>query len=131
MVAKHILRGPSSALERPGYKRGKRGNASLMGLKSVNPYIIAYVAVQARFAISSQDQWSSVDGQFNYETFYWFIVGIFDDGEGLELIKHYNHHVFGDELEGDQLAAMTVEPELSDFELMKAQRLAKRVRLST
>lgn len=54
-VAKHIFQGPSAALEGPGYPRGKRGNAKLMGMTSMTPRAIAYVAVQTRFALASSD----------------------------------------------------------------------------
>ena len=49
-VAKHIFQGPSAALEHPGYHRGKRGNASLMGMISMTPHAIAYVAVQVKLS---------------------------------------------------------------------------------
>jgi hypothetical protein len=38
--------GPASALSGPGFKRGKPGNAAVMGLKQMTPRALAYVAVQ-------------------------------------------------------------------------------------
>lgn len=79
-----------------------------MNMKSVTPRFIAYAAVQvhlfcnnlavilltyyrqARFAISSQEHWTTMDGLFDYQAFFWHIVGMFDDGEGLDIIKLYN-----------------------------------------
>ncbi|KAG5634595.1 hypothetical protein H0H81_001445, partial [Sphagnurus paluster] len=43
---RHLLQGPSLALQAPGTSRGKSGNAAIGGLYSVTPQTIAYVAVQ-------------------------------------------------------------------------------------
>jgi hypothetical protein len=45
-VAKHIFQGPSAALEAAGYHRGKQGIASLIHITSMDPHLIAYIAVQ-------------------------------------------------------------------------------------
>jgi hypothetical protein len=50
-VAKHIFQGPTAALERPGYHRGRRGNAALMGMTTMTPRAIGYVAVQVSFIL--------------------------------------------------------------------------------
>jgi hypothetical protein len=31
------------------------------------------------------------DGTFSYATFFWAIVSLFDDGEGVDIIKNYDH----------------------------------------
>ncbi|KAF8952928.1 hypothetical protein BDZ97DRAFT_1811726 [Flammula alnicola] len=92
-VAKHIFQGPTAALERPGYHRGRRGNAALMGMTAMTPRAIAYIAIQARFAISAVDTWAPVEGNFDYNAFFWVIVSLFDDGEGEDIIKLYNEYV--------------------------------------
>ncbi|KAF8954655.1 hypothetical protein BDZ97DRAFT_1676131, partial [Flammula alnicola] len=92
-VAKHIFQGPTAALERPGYHRGRRGNAALMGLTSMTPRAIGYVCVQTRFAICAVDNWATVDGNFDYNAFFWVIVSLFDDSEGEEILKLFNEYV--------------------------------------
>ncbi|KAJ7738443.1 hypothetical protein B0H14DRAFT_3898276 [Mycena olivaceomarginata] len=39
---------------------------------------------------------SQVDGNFDYEQFYWMIVSLFDDGDNADILEKFNHHVFGD-----------------------------------
>jgi hypothetical protein len=90
------------------------------------------------------------DGQFNYEDFYWSIVGLFDDGEGTEIIKYYNQfvssflpnvavadvmipsHVFGMAAVQNTIDEPDVDnaPVMSDLDRLKAQRAAKRARLA-
>ena len=48
-------------------------------MEHVTPETIAYAAVQARFAISSQETWATEDGDFNYRQFWQAIVELFDD----------------------------------------------------
>ncbi|KIM71549.1 hypothetical protein PILCRDRAFT_82683, partial [Piloderma croceum F 1598] len=52
--------------------------ASLIGLRKVTPRLIAYVAVQLRFALSSANTWHVVDIDFNHEEFYTAIVNYFE-----------------------------------------------------
>ncbi|EGO24727.1 hypothetical protein SERLADRAFT_468448 [Serpula lacrymans var. lacrymans S7.9] len=61
----------------PLHKRTKRLNqirtrghvASLLGMHSVMPRSIAYIAVQLRFALSNVGSWRSDDGDFDYILF--------------------------------------------------------------
>lgn len=46
-VAKHVLQGPSAALQAPGFHRGRQGNAVLINLTSVTRPLLAYLGVQA------------------------------------------------------------------------------------
>jgi len=39
------------------------------------------------------DTWAPVEGKFDYNAFFWAIVGLFDDGEGEDIIKLYNEYV--------------------------------------
>ncbi|KAI6009995.1 hypothetical protein BKA83DRAFT_4504113 [Pisolithus microcarpus] len=55
--------------------------ASLLGMKSVSPRAVAYVAVQLRFTLSDCGSWWVVDGEFNYEEFHYNIVDFFEDAE--------------------------------------------------
>ncbi|KJA19626.1 hypothetical protein HYPSUDRAFT_204370 [Hypholoma sublateritium FD-334 SS-4] len=97
-AAKHILQGPTSALEGPGTHRGKQGNAAICSITTLTPHLIAYVATQVRFALSSTPSWVVKDGTFSYADFYRHIVELLDedDEESSQIIKFYNHHVFGD-----------------------------------
>ncbi|KAJ7321524.1 hypothetical protein DFH08DRAFT_969901 [Mycena albidolilacea] len=110
-VAKHIYQGPSTALKHDGFTRGKAGNA--------------YVAVQARFGISSQDQWGHMDGKFSYCDFYWSIVDLLKGEEGQEIIDRFNiiQHQF---LVQEVRPCRRCWP--SDFEVLEAQRAAKHAR---
>ncbi|KAJ3511829.1 hypothetical protein NLJ89_g3879 [Agrocybe chaxingu] len=134
-VAKHILQGPTAALAGAGFHRGRGGNASLMNLSGVTPNVIAYIAVQTRFALSSQSMWGKRDGLFDYQEFYWRIVSLFDDDEGQDIIALYNYHVFGNPppASASALANSELEPitEESDYDKLKEQRAAKRARQAT
>jgi len=129
-VAKHIFMGPSAALKGPGYKRGTRGNAIANGMTNFTPRAIAYTAVQARFALSSMPEWSSADGDFDYPTFYWGIVALFDDGECKDILRYFDSEVFGTsstlatpaDREADEV------PAPSSLQALKASRAAKRAR---
>lgn len=46
-VAKHVLQGPSAALQAPGFHRGRQGNAVLINLTSVTRPLLAYLGIQA------------------------------------------------------------------------------------
>ena len=47
-VAKHILQGPSAALQSPGFHRGRKGVAVLINMTSVTRPLLAYLGIQAR-----------------------------------------------------------------------------------
>ena len=83
-----------------GSKAPTRGHiASLLGLRSVTPRSIAYIAVQVRgspsilfleaeipmqlrFALSSAAAWNENDGCFSYPIFYNNILDFFEDTPG-------------------------------------------------
>jgi hypothetical protein len=46
--------------------------------------------VQAVFSISSLETWQQVDGNFDYEQFYWMIVSLFDDGDNADILEKFN-----------------------------------------
>ncbi|KIM55821.1 hypothetical protein SCLCIDRAFT_133886, partial [Scleroderma citrinum Foug A] len=93
----HIFTSPTSALKMnvgndetrlPLKKRQKYDEwqtcchvASLVGMKSVCPRAIAYIAVQLRFALSSCGSWWIIDGEFNYNDFYNNILDFFENAE--------------------------------------------------
>ncbi|KAF8182276.1 hypothetical protein BJ912DRAFT_928631 [Pholiota molesta] len=132
-AAKHIFQGPSSALEEPGAHRGKQGNAAICGITSLSPRMIAYVAIQVRFALSSATAWVAKDGTFSYTDFYWHIVGLLDDEDDLEsqeTIRLFNYHVFGAKSDSRGNTSTDATEVEDEFELIKKQRAAKRARLS-
>ncbi|KAJ6542249.1 hypothetical protein DFH09DRAFT_47527 [Mycena vulgaris] len=77
--AKGMLMGPASALQGDGWPQGKPGNAVVIGLKTFTARIIAYIACQVRFNLSSQSQWNKLDGHFDYQVFFWHLVSLFND----------------------------------------------------
>ncbi|KAJ6563827.1 hypothetical protein B0H19DRAFT_1258359 [Mycena capillaripes] len=126
-ASKHIYQGPSVALKQDGYTRGKAGNAALNGVTALTARDIAYVGVQTRFALSSQQNWGHMDGGFSYLDFYWSIVDLLQGEEGQEIIDRFNLKVFGTKSSANQsTAAAPAGP--SDFEILEAQRAAKRAR---
>ncbi|KAG6895032.1 hypothetical protein C0992_003454, partial [Termitomyces sp. T32_za158] len=128
-VGKHIFQGPSSSLAEPGWSRGRSGNAALIGITSMTPRSIAYIVVQARFAISSASQWGAWDKNFDYSKFYWNIVDLFEDGEGQDIIEAFNYQIFG--MSDPSAPSTSLTPAgPSYFDLLRQQRAAKRARLA-
>ncbi|KAJ7624002.1 hypothetical protein B0H17DRAFT_1151423 [Mycena rosella] len=126
-VAKHIHQGPSAALKPAGYTRGKAGNAALNGVTFLTGRDVAYLACQLRFALSSQQSWSGMDGSFNYQVFFWSIVDLLRGEEGQEIINRFNYAVFGTSVAAKTSATPAVVA-ASDFDVLAAQRAAKRAR---
>ncbi|KAF7359834.1 hypothetical protein MVEN_00708800 [Mycena venus] len=126
-TAKHIHQGPTAALKGPGVTRGKAGNAALNGITALIDRDVAYVACQARFGMSSQQNWNMHDGTFNYSDFYWSVVDVLRGDEGQDIIDRFNYAVFGTKKSTKRSAtAAAVGP--SDFDVLEAQRAAKRAR---
>ncbi|KAJ7503574.1 hypothetical protein B0H11DRAFT_1983502 [Mycena galericulata] len=133
-VAKCILQGPSAALKPPGFQRGNRGNAAKISCRAVTSRLVGYFAFQTCFAISSLENWGQVDGNFDYEQFYWTVVGLFDDGENSHVLEAFNHHVFGDvagrpnidSTPSDKEAAEEDESDLDAYKALRAAKKAKR-----
>lgn len=40
--------------------------------------------------MSSTQIWAKLDGEFNYETFFWLIVSIFEDGAFDHVLQKFN-----------------------------------------
>lgn len=106
MVACQTLRAiytsPSSATG-PKAKKTKRGNAALLKLDVVTPEMISCAALQVclcshqhsfyklicvflklRFALCSMQDYANVDGLFNFEEFYHFVLDSIYAGLGKE-----------------------------------------------
>ncbi|KAI0040570.1 hypothetical protein FA95DRAFT_1611701 [Auriscalpium vulgare] len=125
-VAKHIFQGPSSALQGPGYKKGRAGVAKLIGMTKMTPHALAYVIVQARFSMSDVQEWHVIDRDFDYRTFFWNVVGILETDEGKATLELFDHEVFGKT--ESIVSAIPTGP--SAFSKLKQQRAAKRARIA-
>ncbi|KAJ7695463.1 hypothetical protein B0H17DRAFT_1198688 [Mycena rosella] len=124
-VAKHIHQGPSAALKPAGYTRGKAGNAALNGVTFLTGRDVTYLACQLRFALSSQQSWSGMDGSCNYQVFFWSIVDLLRGEEGQEIINCFNYAVFGTSV-ATKTSATPAVVAASDFDVLAAQHAAKR-----
>nr|GAT49692.1 predicted protein [Mycena chlorophos] len=128
--SKAIFQGPKAALEVDGFHAGRKGNAKIIGLRTFTPRVIAYVACQVRFALSSQAEWNRRDGQFDYEQFFWSIVDMFTDKPNFtaRTIARYNQIVFGNpnglEIPNSSNINPIAAPEMSYMERMRAQAIA-------
>ncbi|KAG6379161.1 hypothetical protein JVT61DRAFT_11601 [Boletus reticuloceps] len=91
---KHVFTSPTSALktdivqkplprsEKPqkrDERRTRRPVASKLGMTSISPRAIAYIAVQLRFALSDCGSWRITDGEFNHCDFYNNIIAFFEN----------------------------------------------------
>ncbi|KAI9570979.1 hypothetical protein HD554DRAFT_2241052 [Boletus coccyginus] len=113
----------SSRKRRRGERRTRPHVAALIGMKTVQPQAIAYVACQLRFALSSCGSWTVVDGIFNTDEFYNTIMEWFEGAEQeedkkyvAELLLWWNRMVFGQafafQLERDKSSSMSVAQSL-------------------
>ncbi|KAF8437720.1 hypothetical protein L210DRAFT_3546765 [Boletus edulis BED1] len=93
--------------------------AGLLKMRSVQPRAIAYIAVQVRFALSSNAFWTLKDDNFDYEIFYHNIVDWFElptsaakSQEIDRLLRWWNRMIFGrrnaSTLEPQDVAALSV-----------------------
>ncbi|KAJ7048309.1 hypothetical protein C8F01DRAFT_1192487 [Mycena amicta] len=74
-AAKVLYHGPGAMFSGDGCRgTGKDGNAERVGLKSFTPRLVAYIACQVRFALSSVTTYNKIDGQFDYEKFFNYIL---------------------------------------------------------
>ncbi|KAJ7938253.1 hypothetical protein B0H13DRAFT_2301818 [Mycena leptocephala] len=95
-MAKCNLQGLASALKTAGACWGNQGNAAKMHVKKFTPRLIAYIAFQTYFALSSLESWQEVHDRFDYKKFYWNIVGLFDGRNNTHILELFNFHIFGD-----------------------------------
>ncbi|KAJ7893331.1 hypothetical protein B0H14DRAFT_2559744 [Mycena olivaceomarginata] len=129
-AVKQIYQGPSAALQTPGYHRGRAGNTVRNGQDRLGPHDVAYVCTQLYFSLSSLGSWSTRDGSFSYQDFYWSIVDLFQGGEGQAILDIFNYHVSGTQLSNVNAEEAVTSAAPSGFNLLAAQRAARRARLS-
>jgi hypothetical protein len=93
---KHIFTSPSSVEKEA--KATRSGNARLHGMTRVTSASIAYVATQARFALSSSPVFSRTDTVTDSETFYNSILDFLEDIDEQEevndLLVWWNRQIF-------------------------------------
>ncbi|KAG6866435.1 hypothetical protein C0993_007509, partial [Termitomyces sp. T159_Od127] len=90
-VCQHMLFG--SGVNRVDKSTPKQPIADIFGITSITPELIAYVAVQAHFALSSTSQWNMPDGLFSFQDFYYNILALFYPLESkwsLKTLKFWN-----------------------------------------
>ncbi|KAH9069694.1 hypothetical protein EDB83DRAFT_2518048 [Lactarius deliciosus] len=94
-----IFLGPRSGLHGPSTMQSptRPGVAGIYGLLTVSVPMIVYSAVQARFALSSQQTWSAKDGLFDYEEFFETLLWVFEVSEDWtnRTLRWWNQQVFG------------------------------------
>ncbi|KIJ93139.1 hypothetical protein K443DRAFT_646874 [Laccaria amethystina LaAM-08-1] len=93
---KHIFTSPSSVEKEA--KATRSGNARLHGMTSVTPASVAYVATQARFALSSLPVFTHSDKVTDSELFYNSILNLLEDPDERtevgDLISWWNRQIF-------------------------------------
>ncbi|KAH9172692.1 hypothetical protein EDB89DRAFT_1906001 [Lactarius sanguifluus] len=94
-----IFLGPRSGLHGPSTTQSptQPGVAGIYGLLTVSVPMIVYSAVQARFALSSQQTWSAKDGLFDYEEFFETLLQVFEVSEDWtnRTLRWWNQQIFG------------------------------------
>ncbi|KAH7903572.1 hypothetical protein BJ138DRAFT_1138709 [Hygrophoropsis aurantiaca] len=99
---KHIFTSPSSVDKEP--KATRSGNARIHGMTRVTTASLAYVATQARFALSSSPVFSRTDTVTDSERFYNSLRDLLEDPEEKEevdqLLIWWNRQVFPSYLSG-------------------------------
>ncbi|KIK80189.1 hypothetical protein PAXRUDRAFT_159320, partial [Paxillus rubicundulus Ve08.2h10] len=89
----HIFLGPSTAMGHVSCETHSC-NAALHDMTTVKLEHLANGCVQARFIISSMNQWNKDNGTFNYCIFYYNVVSLIRDCEDkvwvADLLKWWN-----------------------------------------
>ncbi|KAJ6470881.1 hypothetical protein C8R45DRAFT_1104584 [Mycena sanguinolenta] len=100
--------------------------------RTVTPRLMGYFAFQTVFAISGIDTWRQVEGNFDYEEFYWTVVSLFEDGDNAHILENFNHQIFGSVAGKATTSTPTQnsEEEEDDLAAYQALRAAKKARLA-
>ncbi|KAJ7678152.1 hypothetical protein DFH06DRAFT_1291440 [Mycena polygramma] len=96
--------------------------------RSFTDRVIAGIACQVRFNLSSMQTWNRHDGHFNYEEFFWRIVDLFKNEEfAARTIALYNRVVLGNAsgLAPAASASTGTVPALTHLERLQAARAAR------
>ncbi|KAJ3731854.1 hypothetical protein DFJ43DRAFT_1224563 [Lentinula guzmanii] len=98
LICRCILLGPGAAFA-PRQRSARKPTSVLLGITQSSPELIAYVAVQARFALSSRSSWTRSDSKFKFDRFYLNILSILahaSDRWKESLFKFWNRECFHD-----------------------------------
>ncbi|KAH9162307.1 hypothetical protein EDB89DRAFT_2079838 [Lactarius sanguifluus] len=118
-----IFLGPRNAVQGlgPNHRPSRACIAELCGVVSVTVPIMVYVAVLARFTLSSQSTWTGKDGAFNYEDFADTLFQVLQENKEWadETIRWWNKELFGHE-SGRRIAGQRRENNPNGF-LAKAR----------
>jgi hypothetical protein len=78
-----IFLGPQNAMSTPVQVVVRKACvANRLNVTRITPEIIAYICVQARFALTTAASWSYKDWNFNYKVFHRKILELFQPGNG-------------------------------------------------
>ncbi|KAG1777612.1 hypothetical protein EV702DRAFT_1197231 [Suillus placidus] len=107
----------------------KKHVAQIIQMEKVTPRSIAYIACQVRFALSSVTSWRSMDGDFDYEQFWWTIVDFFEKAPGQEarrrvdkLLEWWTRKVFGRNRRGELSDTMKANMSVNALAKQREQR---------
>ncbi|KAE9386530.1 hypothetical protein BT96DRAFT_1006002 [Gymnopus androsaceus JB14] len=106
VVCRSILLGPGAAMSRRD-RPARSCNSVLLGITEATAELIAYVAVQARFALCSRSSWTNEDSKFKFDRLYFNILRIINNSTDKwrsSLLLFWNHQCFSD------LPSQTEEP---------------------
>ncbi|KAJ3781739.1 hypothetical protein GGU10DRAFT_365793 [Lentinula aff. detonsa] len=98
LICRCILLRPGAAFA-PRQHSAQKPTSVLLGITQSSPELIAYVAIQAQFALSSRSSWTRSDSKFKFDQFYLNILSIFantSDRWKESLFKFWNHECFHD-----------------------------------
>ncbi|KJA25616.1 hypothetical protein HYPSUDRAFT_199737 [Hypholoma sublateritium FD-334 SS-4] len=87
-----------------------------------------HLLLRTHFALTSAANWDRLFGTFDYNEFYWNLLEFLQGPEGEDIIKLFDYHVFGQPVASKNIC--TTNEEVSDFDVIKLQRAAKRARLA-
>ncbi|KAH9177216.1 hypothetical protein EDB89DRAFT_1902451 [Lactarius sanguifluus] len=124
-----IFLGPRNAVQGlgPNHRPSRACIAELCGVVSVTVPIMVYVAVLARFTLSSQSTWTGKDGAFNYEDFADTLFQVLQENKEWadETIRWWNKELFGHE-SGRRIAGQRRENNPNGFLAKARAHAAKR-----
>ncbi|KAF8497284.1 hypothetical protein JB92DRAFT_3125795 [Gautieria morchelliformis] len=130
-VFKYIYTGPNTWSKPDGVARNTRScNAVLAQMERVTARSLAYVAAQARFALSSGETNQKVGGPFDLTHFFWHAVKYLEDPdfeeEVSQLLDWWNSRVLPSSSQPDNFDDGAVD----SLAQLKAQKAAKRAALA-
>ncbi|KAJ3480293.1 hypothetical protein NLI96_g8459 [Meripilus lineatus] len=131
-VGRHIYTGKRTAnLKTDGPSKGKGGRAKINHQADVTPEMIAYAAMLARFSLSSQSSWKTIEGSFDYSKYHRNVLELFEDLEDpwcVDLLRLYTKRFLSPKPKPERSLASRRN---SDREQLKRQRASRRQSTAT